>query len=99
MAKTDMWLTAPFICKPGKQEEIKKLLHVLIPKVRREHGCLFDDCVQERDNPTHFQFVEHWASLEDADAHINGAAAAEFGAASADLMEAAPTPVFNNDIW
>lgn len=99
MAKTDVWLTAPFTCKPGKGEEIKKHLRVLIPKVRQEKGCLFDECIQNAANPDEFVFVEHWATKEDMDAHINGAPAAEFGANTADLMESPPNVIVYNDIW
>lgn len=78
MAGKDIWLLADFECKADKVEEMKKHLRELITDVRKEKGCLFDDCFQDATDPTKFRFVEHWATEEDMQAHINGQPAARW---------------------
>lgn len=78
MSGKDVWLLADFVCKADKVEEMKGHLKQLIPDVRKEKGCLFDDCFQDAEDPTKFRFVEHWESMEDAQAHMNGQPAARW---------------------
>jgi quinol monooxygenase YgiN len=78
MAGKDVWLIADFACTEGKADEMKTHLRELIPDVRNEKGCLFDDCFQDAEDPLKFRFVEHWETEEDMQAHINGQPAARW---------------------
>ncbi len=78
MSGKDVWLIADFTCKEGMAEQMKKHLRELVTDVRKEMGCLFDDCVQDSENPLRFTFVEHWETEEDMNNHINGIPAARW---------------------
>ena len=78
MAGKDVWLIADFTCKEGTAEEMKQHLRELVTDVRKEKGCIFDDCVQDSGNPLRFTFVEHWETVEDMNNHVNGKPAARW---------------------
>lgn len=99
MSGKDVWLLADFTCKADKVEEIKVHLKQLIPDVRKEKGCLFDDCFQDADDPTKFTFVEHWATMEDAQAHMNGAPAARWGKNAGPLHASGEVIRMLKSIW
>lgn len=99
MANQEVWVTARFEVKNGAAEEMKKHLHPLITAVRKEKGCLFDDCLQSADDPNVFMFVEHWATQADFQAHVDGAAAAKWAADSGHLV-AVPVDIAHfKSIW
>jgi quinol monooxygenase YgiN len=99
MATNDVWVLARFVCKEGMAEEVKKHLKVLINDVRKEHGCRFDDCIQDAENPLAFTFVEHWETAADFDAHVAGAPAKRWAEQAGHLI-AVPVDIKHfNSIW
>jgi quinol monooxygenase YgiN len=99
MARQDLWVTATYTVKDGMAEAMKPHLHQLIGAVRQEHGCLFDDCVQNGKNPNAFMFIEHWATRADFDAHVAGAPAKKWSDATGHML-AVPVEIFEHrSIW
>ena len=99
MGKRDIWAVAGFTCKKGASEEMKKHLRVLVTEVRKEHGCLFDDCLQDAKNPLAFLFVEHWETPEDFDAHVNGAPAKRWAEATGHMIDIPVDIRILKEIW
>jgi quinol monooxygenase YgiN len=99
MAAKDIWLLADFTCKEGKAEEMKEHLRELITDVRQEKGCLFDDCFQDAEDPLKFRFVEHWATEDDMNNHINGEPAARWEKNAGHLRATDPALRTFKTIW
>lgn len=99
MANQDLWVTATFKVKAGMAEEMKPHLHRLIRAVRQEHGCLFDDCVQDGNDPNGFMFIEHWATQADFDAHVAGAPAKTWSDATGHMIAVAVDIQPRKSIW
>jgi quinol monooxygenase YgiN len=99
MARQDMWVTARFVVKAGMAEEMKPYLNQLVRAVRQEHGCLFDDCVQDAKDPNAFTFLEHWATPADFDAHVAGAPAKKWSDATGHMVSVPVDIVYHKSIW
>lgn len=63
-------VVALIVPKPGKRQEVQRILLDLLAATRREEGCIQYDLLEEKANPTDFTFVERWASQEALDAHF-----------------------------
>jgi quinol monooxygenase YgiN len=48
--------------KPGKENEVKKILHALVKPSRQEEGCINYDLHDCPDNSGKFMFYENWTS-------------------------------------
>ena len=57
-------VVARYLAKPGKEGEVRDVLHALIAPSRREIGCYHYDLLQNPDNPRDFCFVERWEDDE-----------------------------------
>ncbi len=68
-AKT-ITVVATFQAKPGKTEDLKKILLALIAPTRVEAGCLNYGLHQLPENPEKFLFHENWTSKAHLDAHL-----------------------------
>jgi quinol monooxygenase YgiN len=55
--------------KPGKENEVKKILHALVKPSRQEEGCINYDLHDCPDNSGKFMFYENWTSKAAHDTH------------------------------
>lgn len=95
----EVWVTARFVAKAGMADEMRRHLRELVQAVRLEKGCLFDDCVQDTEDPNAFTFIEHWETMADFDAHVVGAPSKKW-AASTGHMVAEPVVIRHfKSIW
>ncbi len=77
---------AEMTAHPGKEEELKRHLLVLVEHTRREEGCVQYD-LHVADDPRKFLFVENWTTAEALDRHANSAHMKVFKEATANLRE------------
>jgi quinol monooxygenase YgiN len=66
-------VVATFQAKPGKEEELKKVLTGLVAPTRQEAGCINYDLHQSAEEPGKFLFHENWTSKAHLDAHLQSA--------------------------
>ena len=66
-------VVATFQAKPGKEEELKKVLTGLVAPTRQEAGCINYDLHQSPEEPGKFLFHENWTSKAHLDAHLQSA--------------------------
>jgi quinol monooxygenase YgiN len=76
---------AEMTAKPGKEEELKRHLLVLVDHTRQEEGCVQYDLHVSNDDPRKFVFVENWISPEALDRHSKAAHMKAFSQISAEL--------------
>src|SRR5687768_15219158 len=55
--------------RPGREDEVKKILLGNVTLTRAERGCVDYDLHQSHTDPGLFLFYENWESREDLDAH------------------------------
>lgn len=63
-------VVATFQAKPGKSEELKKVLIGLIAPTRKEVGCINYDLHISPEDPGKFLFHETWTTKAALDAHL-----------------------------
>jgi len=56
--------------KPGKQEDVRRVLLTLIEPTRAEDGCVQYDLHVHSTDPGRFVFYENWTSREHLDRHL-----------------------------
>ena len=71
-AKT-LTVVALFKSKPGKENQLRKLLSGLIAPSRKDAGCVNYDLHQSVENPAQFMFHENWDSKALLDSHLQTA--------------------------
>jgi quinol monooxygenase YgiN len=76
---------AEMTAHPGKEEELKRHLLVLVERTRQEEGCIQYDLHVSRDDPRQFVFVENWATAGALDRHSKSAHMDAFRQVSAAL--------------
>lgn len=76
--------------KPGKEDEVKQALQVLVEPTRREDGCLNYDLHQSDDDAALFVFYENWTSKEHLAAHAASAHIQAFRARAGEILAAPP---------
>ena len=79
---------AEMTANPGKEEELKRHLLLLVEHTRQEEGCVQYDLHLSHHDPRIFLFVETWTTAEALDRHANSAHMKAFQAASAELRAA-----------
>lgn len=62
-------LTAIYIAKPGNEEEISRLLRIMMEHTRQEEGCLFYQAQRSRQEPSKFLLYEQYKDEAALDAH------------------------------
>jgi quinol monooxygenase YgiN len=77
---------AEFYAKPGKENELRKLLLGLIGPTRKDKGYVQYDLHADNENPLHFFFVEKWTSKALLDAHLAAPHLTAFAAKANDLL-------------
>ena len=88
MSASPVVVTAVFTPAEGKREVVLAALERVIPRVHEEEGCNLY-CIQE-DPAGRFVMVEHWASGELLDIHLDAPSVADL---NADLEGALAVPV------
>jgi quinol monooxygenase YgiN len=88
---------AEMTAHPGKQEELKRHLLVLVEHTRREEGCVQYD-LHVTEDPHKFLFVENWTTAEALDRHANSEHMQTFKEATAGLREAPIVRLFTRII-
>lgn len=63
-------VVAHFRAKPGKEDDLERLLLSLVEPTRQERGCLLYDLHRDLQDPSQFLFYEIWANREVWDAHM-----------------------------
>ena len=76
---------AEMTANPGKEEELKRHLMVLVEHTRREEGCVQYDLHVSDADPRKFVFVENWTTGEALDRHSKSPHMDAFREASASL--------------
>ena len=62
-------VVARYLAKPGKEDEVRRLLVTLIAPSRGELGCYQYDLLRNPDDPRDFCFVERWEDDRALDQH------------------------------
>ena len=70
-AEKELVCVAQFKAKEGKENQLLKALHALIPATRSEKGNLRYELNQAIEDPRTITFVEKYASQEAFDFHCN----------------------------
>jgi len=86
MDQTPLTVIAEIHAKPGREEEIVRLLKGLIAPTRKEAGFVQYDLHVDNDNPGHFLFYENWTSMAHLQAHLASPHLTDFDAKSKDLL-------------
>ncbi|AFC86165.1 putative quinol monooxygenase [Frateuria aurantia] len=66
----DFHLIASFKVRPGQEATAIEALKLCAPLSRAEAGCHSYVPHQDLADPTQFYFIEHWASQQDLDEHM-----------------------------
>lgn len=72
--------------KPGKEDELKKMLVSLVTGSRHDPGNISYELHEVADDPSTFLFYEQWISQELLDAHIKTPALQNLVARADELM-------------
>ena len=79
---------AEMTAKPGREEELKGHLLVLVEHTRQEEGCVQYDLHVSHDDPRKFVFVEIWTTSQALDHHLKSAHMKAFQEVSGELRSA-----------
>ncbi len=84
-------VVAQIQAKPGKEEDVRRLLLTLIEPTRKEEGCVQYDLHVHTGDPGRFVFYENWTSREHLDRHLASPHLAAAVALAGDLLAAPPS--------
>ena len=70
MAKTPFNFVAYFRAKPGREDDLARILSDMVAPTRAEQGCVNYDLHQHQDDPSRFVLYEGWKSPEALDQHM-----------------------------
>lgn len=88
MAKTtEVVIIAEATALPGKRDELKRAIDILVPKSLAEEGIDTFRLHEDRDRPGHFVLYERFQSQEAIESHFATEHFADISAAVADLAE------------
>ena len=76
---------AEMTAKPGKEEELKRHLLVLVEHTRQEEGCVQYHLHVSDDDSRKFVIVENWTTREALDRHARSAHMNAFSQVSTEL--------------
>lgn len=91
-------LTATFIAKPEKEQQLHALLQGMLAPTRAESGNLRYQLFQAKDNACKFVFQEHFANQAAFDAHCQESHFSELLANLEGLLTQDPDIVFYNEV-
>ncbi|WP_373048799.1 putative quinol monooxygenase [Vulgatibacter sp.] len=83
-------VVARLFAKPGKEDELRRLLHALVAPTRVEAGCLRYELHEQRERSGAFVFVETWVSDAHLDAHLSSVHISETAAGLGSLVDRPP---------
>jgi quinol monooxygenase YgiN len=83
-------LAAKLTGKPGRKDDILRLVAAVAPPSRAESGCLTYQFYEQQPNGNEFLFFEEWRDQAALDAHFQTRHFADFVKAIAELIEGAP---------
>jgi quinol monooxygenase YgiN len=63
-------LLAFITAKPGKEEELGRVLEAVVAPTRAEAGCINYDLHRSQENPAVWMFYENWRSDADLETHF-----------------------------
>lgn len=86
MANKPLTVIARIKAKPGKEQDLKAALELLIPPTLEEEGCLNYDLHEGKDDPQLFVFYENWANKELHARHMRSPHLEDFKAKMDDLL-------------
>jgi len=64
-------VVAQLKARPGKEDDLRRVLLSLIEPTRAEEGCIQYDLHVHATDPGRFVFYENWASREHLDRHLS----------------------------
>lgn len=64
-----LFITVGLKAKPGKEDELRRDLSVLVEPTRNEDGNIRYELFEDQDEPGRFVFVEEWSSVETQTKH------------------------------
>src|ERR1700730_5437578 len=64
-------VVAQLKARPGKEDELRRVLLTLIEPTRAEEGCVHYDLHVHATDPSRFVFYENWTSREHLDRHLS----------------------------
>jgi quinol monooxygenase YgiN len=85
-------VVAHFKPKPGKLDEVRRLLLSVTDPTRREKGCEFYDLRENPGDPEDLTFIEEWETVEDLDAYGQSTHIREGQKRMPDLMDVVDVP-------
>jgi quinol monooxygenase YgiN len=83
-------LAAKLTGKPGRKNDILRLVATVTPPSRAESGCLTYQFYEQQPDGNEFLFFEEWRDQAALDAHFQSAHFANFVKAIPELIEGAP---------
>jgi quinol monooxygenase YgiN len=83
-------VVAELKAKPGKEDDLRRLLLTLIEPTRAEDGCLQYDLHVHATEPGSFVFYENWTSREHLDRHLTSQHLMAAVGAAGDLLAEPP---------
>lgn len=87
---TKVHLLASFRARPGRGDELARLLEGLVAPTHAEPGCERYELWRDEADPREFVFVEVWSSQAELDAHAASAHLAAAAERFAELVERGP---------
>jgi quinol monooxygenase YgiN len=70
MSENPIRVVARFKAKPGRIEDLKRVLTGFVAPTRAEDGCIIYDLLENNGDPTDLTFVEEWTSEEALEKHL-----------------------------
>ena len=83
-------VVAEISAKPGREDELKRLLLSVIEPTRAEAECIQYDLHVSTDNPANFVFYENWKDAAALQKHLASNHMVEFFAKTSDLFAVPP---------
>lgn len=77
--------------KPGKEDDLRRVLLTLIEPTRVEDGCIQYDLHVHATDPGRFVFYENWTSREHLDRHLASPHLSAAVASAGDLLAEPPS--------
>jgi quinol monooxygenase YgiN len=70
MSENTIRVVARFKAKPGRTEDLKRVLTAFVEPTRVEDGCITYDLLENLSDPADLTFVEEWTSEEALEKHL-----------------------------
>ena len=86
MANNYYTVLAIIEAKPGKEEELEKILKSLVAPTLQEEGCVNYDFHRDSNNPAIFMFYENWVNKDAHQKHCETTHIKEWQARMPDLV-------------